>query len=65
LTENLKRLTGHISSANATAFQTISDKLGKEEIKMNHLVDAEARFTISSTLEANAPYLDLPENWEQ
>jgi hypothetical protein len=117
LTENLKRLTGHISSADAKEFQTISDELGKdvriayvrhfptasvvvqdknnkvrhkvkynqnrrrttlavgkcrtyailtkEEIEMTLLVDAEARFTISSTLEAKAPYLELPENWER
>jgi hypothetical protein len=65
LTENLRRLTGHISAADATAFQNISDKLGKEDIEMNLLVDDEARFTISSTLEAKAPYLDFPEDWQQ
>jgi hypothetical protein len=63
--DDLKRLSGNISAADARDFQSISDKIGKEDIEMNLLVDEEAIFTITSTLEAKAPYLDLPDNWEQ
>jgi hypothetical protein len=45
----------------------MSDKQRAEHIAMNLLVDDEARFTISSTFTAKAPYLNLPprsENWE-
>ena len=65
LTEHLIRLSGHISPADAKAFQTISDKMGKESIEMHLLVDKEAKFTIGSTLDAKAPFTDLPENWQQ
>jgi hypothetical protein len=65
LLNDLKRLSGHIGPEDAKEFQTISGKLGKEEIEMTLLVDDEARFTIMSTLEAQAPYTDLPENWQQ
>jgi hypothetical protein len=59
LLNELKRLSGQIGPEDAKEFQTISDKLGDEDIKMNLLVDDEARFTIMSTLEANAQYSDL------
>jgi hypothetical protein len=50
--DDLKRLSGNISAADARDFQSISDKIGKEDIEMNLLVDEEAIFTITSTLEA-------------
>jgi hypothetical protein len=65
LLNDLKRLSGQIKPEDAKEFQTISDKLGDEDVKMNLLVDDDARFTIMSTLEANAQYSDLPENWQQ
>ena len=65
LTEHLIRLSGHISPADAKAFQTISDKMGGDSIEMRLLVDDEAIFTIGSTLDAKAPYMELPDNWEQ
>jgi hypothetical protein len=42
----------------------MSDKQGAEEIAMHLLVDDDARFTISSTFTAKAPYLNLPPGWE-
>jgi hypothetical protein len=65
LLNELKRLSGQIGPEGAKEFQTIFDKLGDEDIKMNLLVDDEARFTIMSTLEANAQYSDLAKNWQQ
>jgi hypothetical protein len=52
LMDDLKRLSGNISAADARDFQSISDKIGKEDIEMNLLVDEEAIFSITSTLEA-------------
>jgi hypothetical protein len=50
--DDVKRLSKNISAADARDFQSISDKIGKEDIEMNLLVDEEAIFTITSTLEA-------------
>jgi hypothetical protein len=60
----LYRLTGKNTLFDAKEFQTISDKQGAEHIAMHLLVDDDARFTISSTFTAKAPYLNLPPRWE-
>jgi hypothetical protein len=60
----LYRLTEKITSFDDKEFETMSDKQGAEEVAMHLLVDNDARFTISSTFTAKAPYLNLPPGWE-